>query len=192
MHTHRKIRFALCIAAALCSVALRAAFAGEESVPANPPAPSVVPNPVPVSKGELSRFAEFLDEHPVIEARLRENPSLTHNPAFQRNHPSLVQFLVRHPAISTELSAKPHWFIHRELAHQSAIPPTRAQLAEFDHFLDSHPGLEKQLVQRPKLLRQPDFLGSYPELHEYLKRHPAIDRASESKPGRLPKPERRN
>lgn len=191
MRTDRKIRFALAAAAALCSFALLPAAAVEESGPFNPPAPAAAIAPIPTPKSDLSQFEEFLDHHPTIEARLRESPSLTSNPAFRQNHPSLVHFLAHHPGVSTELNARPHWFIHRELARQSATPPTQEQLTEFDHFLDSHPGLEKSLLQHPRLLRQPDFLGHHPELHEYLKRHPAIDRTGESKPGRLMRNERR-
>lgn len=192
MHTVRNIPFALGAALPLCWFALLPALAGEESISADLPAPAAAMASSPTPKGELSRFEEFLDQHPTIEARLRESPSLTSNPAFQRNHPALVQFLARHPAISAELSARPHWYIHRELARQSPTPPTQEQLAELDHFLDSHPGVEKLLVQHPRLLRQSDFLRNHPELHEYLNRHPAIDRVGESKPRRLIKTERKN
>ncbi len=192
MHTGRKIRFALGTAAALCSLAALPALVAADGMPANPPAPPVATSPDPTATGELARFGAFLEQHPNIEARLRENPTLADNPAFQRNHPLFAQFLARHPGISAELAARPRWFVHRELVRQSAAPITRAQLAEFDRFLDLHPRLERLLVLHPRLLRQPEFLNNYPELREYLKRHPGVNRDSESKPDRLMKGERRD
>lgn len=189
MSTDPNLRLALCTIAALCSCALLPAVA-QDGLPASPPAPPAGPNPGPISEGELARFEGFLDQHPGIEARLRENPDIIGSPAFQKNHPLFVQFLARHPGISAELAAKPRWFVHRELVRQSAAPVTRAQVLEFDRFLDQHPRLEKLLAQHPQLLRHPEFLNSNPELHEYLRRHPGIDRATESKPGRLMKRER--
>jgi uncharacterized protein VirK/YbjX len=191
MNTNRNFRSALGLMAALCSLVTLPAIAPDDTVAPQPAAPAAT-NPGPITDGELARFESFLDQHPNIEARLRENPDIVNNPAFQKNHPLIAQFLARHPEISAELSARPRWFIHRELVRQSATPVTRAQVAEFDRFLDQHPRLEKQLVQHPQLLRHPEFLNSNPELHEYLKRHPGIDRASESKPGRLLKREQRN
>lgn len=184
MSTDHNLRFAFGLAAALCSFAVNPACA-QDGIPANPPAPSAAIKPGATANGELTRFEEFLDQHPNIEARLRENPDIASNPAFQKNHPQLAQFLARHPEISAELATKPRWFVHRELARASATPVTRAQVVEFDRFLDQHPRLEKLLAQHPQLLRHPEFLDSNPDLHEYLKRHPEIDRATEARPGRL-------
>ena len=190
MQTDRFIRLALRAAAVLLSSASLPALAQENQAPASPPAPSVVSSPGPITKGELTRFERFLDQHPNIEARLRDNPAIANNPAFQKNHPQFAGFLSQHPGLSAELAARPRWFIHRELARQSATPITHAQMAEFDRLLDQHPALEKQLAQHPQLLRSPDFLNAHPELHEYLKQHPGLDRAAESKPGRLMERER--
>jgi len=191
MSTDPHLRIAVRLLAGLCVFAVLPAFA-EDRVPANPAGPPAATNPGAISDGELARFEGFLDQHPAIEARLRENPDIVNNPAFQKNHPVFAQFLARHPEISAELAAKPRWFVHRELVRQSATPVTHAQMVEFDRFLDQHPRLEHLLAQHPQLLRHPEFLNNNPELHDYLKRHPGIDRASESKPGRLMKREQRN
>jgi len=193
MHPVGKIRFALGVAAALCALALRPALLAEDRAdgPANPTAPAGATSPGQ-APGGLLRFELFLDQHPNIEARLAENPAILNNQAFQRNHPVIAQFLARHPAIGAELAAQPRWFVHRELARVSAAPVTREQLAGFDHFLDLHPGLDRLLVQHPRLLQRAEFLHNNPELHEYLKRHPAADRAGEFRPERTTKGERRN
>ena len=131
--------------------------------------------------GELTRFEEFLDQHPNIEARLRENPALANNSAFQKNHPQFAEFLNQHRNISAEIAAKPRWFIHRELGRKSTSPITHQQIAEFDRFLDQHPELEKQLAEHPNLLHHSDFLNAHLELHEHLNKHPDLDRSPESK-----------
>ena len=186
MSTYRKIRLTLGAVAALgMFCALPCLAAGDQP-----------PTPVPTgtgatTAGELYHFESFLDEHPSIEARLREEPAIMSNPAFQRNHPQITQFLARHPEFKAQLAARPRMFVHLELARHSATPVTRAQIAEFDRMLDQHPGLEKMLIQQPHLLRQPEFIGKYAELREYLKRHPGLERARESRPGRSLRIERK-
>jgi hypothetical protein len=140
----------------------------------------------------LAAFGEFLDQHPEIEARLREHPGLINNPAFQKNHQAVPQFLALHPDIRPNLAQQPRWFVHRELGRQSEAPMSREQLADFDRLLDQHPGLEKALVQQPRLLRQSDFIGKHAELRDYLKRHPGSDRANEPKRDRRKKADRKN
>jgi hypothetical protein len=190
MQPDRIIRLVLRVAAISLSSVSVPVLAQEVTVPAGAPAQSAATGPAPMTTDEVARFERFLDQHPVIEARLRENPDIARNPAFQKNHPLFAGFLNQHPEISAELAARPRWFIHRELVRQSAAPVTRAQVAEFDRFLDQHPALEKQLAQHPNMLRAPDFLGAHPELQDYLRQHPGINRASESKPGRLMERER--
>jgi hypothetical protein len=153
---------------------------------------AAVPGPGTGAAGELSGFGTFLEQHPGIEERLREDPALMQDPAFQRNHPMIARFLARHPEITAQLAARPRWFLHWELARQSGTPVTRAQLAEFDRFLDQHPALEQQLIQHPQLLRQPDFLNSHPELRDHLKRYFGGERGNERRPERPLKAERKN
>jgi hypothetical protein len=182
MHFLKNIRLSLGTMTALLALVSWPAKAEENRPPADSPA---VADPGPITNGELARFEGFLDQHPTIEARLRENSALINDPAFLKNHPQLAEFFADHPGISAELAAKPRWFIHSELVRQSAAPVSPEQVVEFDHFLDQHPELAKQLAQHPQLLRQADFLNSHPELHEYLNQHPSIARAAESKPGNL-------
>ena len=193
MITDRNLRRMLAALAVLgAGVVHRAGGAQEAPAPPAAVPPAATPVAEPVTAGELARLEGFLDQHPNIEERLRENPALTDNAAFQKNHPQLAQFLARHPGIAAELSARPRWFIHREIIRQSAGQVTRGQLAEFDRFLDQHPGVEKQLRQRPRLLRQPDFLTGQPELREFVRLHPAFDRAGDAKADRLRRFERKN
>jgi hypothetical protein len=132
----------------------------------------------PAPNAEIARFGSFLDTHPAIEARLRENVALLNDPVFLKNHPQLANYLNAHPNVKGFLANRPRWFIHRELTRptQAPAPASSAQVAELDRFLDQHPDLARQLVQRPQLLRQQQFLNSHPALRDYVKQHPELIR----------------
>ncbi len=49
---------------------------------------------------------------------------------------------------------------------------TRLQVANFDRFLDLHPGLEKSLTQNPSLINSQAFLAAHPSLDSWLRAHP--------------------
>jgi len=171
MHRRRTLPPLLSACLAL-GLGLARAAAAADAVPGAAPEPAVVA-PAPEGRGELARFEAFLDSHPNVEARLRENVGLLTNEAFLRNHPYIAQFLNRHPGLAADLAAHPRWFIHRELARVVGEPLSREQLAEFDHYLDQHPALEHALATHPGLLRRQEFLGRNPELKELVRRRTA-------------------
>jgi hypothetical protein len=193
MNLARKTRLTLGLATvALWSWTAPPARAATGNDSGNTKAAAVSPGPGPETAGGLAGFGTFLEQHLVIEGRLREDPALLQDPAFQRNHPTIAQFLARHPEIAAQLAARPRWFLHRELARQFGPAVTRAQLAEFDRFLDQHPALEQLLIQHPQLLHQPDFLNSHPELRDHLKRNFGVERGNGLRPERPLKAERKN
>jgi len=49
---------------------------------------------------------------------------------------------------------------------------TRLQVANFDRFLDLHPGLETSLIQNPSLVNSKTFLAAHPSLAGWLSAHP--------------------
>jgi phage-related protein len=51
---------------------------------------------------------------------------------------------------------------------------TRAQLAGFDRFLDSHPELAEQLRKDPSLVKNEEFRENHPALQEFLQQHPGV------------------
>jgi hypothetical protein len=55
-------------------------------------------------------------------------------------------------------------------------------LANTDNYLDQNPQLEEQLSRNPKLVDNPRFVASHPELHEYLQTHPHARQAWKSHP----------
>jgi hypothetical protein len=192
MNLARKTRLTLGLATvALWSRTALPARAAVGGGTADTPAVAVDSGSGPEAAGELAGFGAFLEQHSVIEGRLREDPALLQDPAFRRNHPTIARYLARHPEITVQLAARPRWFLHRELARQFGPAITRAQLAEFDRFLDQHPALEKLLIQHPQLLRQSDFLNKYPELRDHLRRNFGVERGNGLRPERPSKAERK-
>ncbi len=165
------------LAVVLCLAPLaRAQEAGEGGTVAS--AAPATTNPNSGMAAEVNRFGKFLDTHPAIEARLRENAALLNDPVFLKNHPPLANFLTEHPNVRGALANRPRWFIHRELTRPTPAPApaSPAQVAELDRFLDQHPDISRQLAEKPQLLRQPQFLNSHPALRDYVKQHPDLVR----------------
>jgi hypothetical protein len=155
----------------------------DADTPAAPAAPAAETKPGPPPVNEVARFGAFLDQHPAIEARLRENAALLDDPVFLKNHPQLATYLASHPNVKAELAKRPRWFLPRELSRPTPAPAPAnpRQVAELDKFLDQHPDIARQLAQRPQLLRQPQFLNSHPVLREYVNQHPEIVRPAAPK-----------
>jgi len=64
-----------------------------------------------VTRGELSSFNEFLDDHNNISGELSKNPSLANNQEYIENHPALRDYLKAHPEVHEELSENPQSFL---------------------------------------------------------------------------------
>ncbi|WP_404423792.1 hypothetical protein [Nibricoccus sp. IMCC34717] len=128
----------------------------------------------------VEAFAHFLDAHPLIDQRLRENARLADNPIFLRNHPKLADFFASHPEVASALAAHPRWALDRELSHASP-----GEKVEFDRFLDQHPKIARELEHHPHLLSQDAFLASHAEAREFLEKHPGVRHHLESRRARI-------
>src|ERR1051326_4402956 len=51
---------------------------------------------------------------------------------------------------------------------------THRELANFDHFLDGHPAIERELTHKPGLVNDSRYINSHPELKEFLATHPGV------------------
>src|ERR1700752_2014138 len=56
-----------------------------------------------ITRQELARFDQFLDDHREIAEQLRKDPSLVDNQDHERNHPELQRYLEDHPVIREQL-----------------------------------------------------------------------------------------
>ncbi len=130
------------------------------------------------TRAELARFDQFLDDHPHIAEQLRKDPSLVDNPDYERNNPELQQYLQDHPGIRDAIKENPNAFMRDEDRydrHEGGRDDiTRAELAHFDQFLDSHREIAEQLRKDPSLVDNPEFERSHPALQTYLRDHPEI------------------
>jgi hypothetical protein len=66
-----------------------------------------------VSWRDVRRFEDFLDSHPRIAQRLRNNPDLVNDRQFLANHDELRDFLRDHPDLRRSLQANPYAFVER-------------------------------------------------------------------------------
>jgi hypothetical protein len=65
-------------------------------------------------------------------------------------------------------------------AQSQTCPPdqnsyaNRQDVAEFDHFLDSHSGLAEKLRSDPSLANDQEFIEDNSDLQSFLQQHPGI------------------
>jgi len=132
------------------------------------------PNP-DITRRELQNFDNFLDTHPAVDQELTKNPRLIEDPSYIAAHPELKTFLGDHPDVREEMKETPRFFMHREEQFdKSGRDITHREAASLDVFLDTHPGVERELRKDPSLVKNPEFLSRHPEFSEYLGKHPAV------------------
>ncbi len=138
-----------------------------------------VPDRDDVSRRQLASFDNFLNTHPEIAERLRNDPSLVNNREFVENHPALQQYLQQHPEIREEISRNPNGFMdqqerfdRREDRRDHDV--TRGELANMDRFMDNHPEIAEQLRKDPSLVNNREFVENHLALQQFLAEHPGV------------------
>ena len=69
---------------------------------------------------------------------------------------------------------------------------TKQEVAAFDHFLDQHPDINRELRQNPSLVNDPAYRQRHPELGEFLQNHPRVREELRENPKRFMQRERRH
>ena len=135
---------------------------------------------------ELANLDRFLDSHPEIAEQVRKNPSLLDNSKWVSGHPELQTFLSQHPQLHDELKENPNAFMSAEnrydqredqrpnMGGRGDRDVNRAELANMDRFMDSHPEVAEQLRKDPSLVDNKRFVDSHPEFREFLAQHPGV------------------
>jgi len=59
----------------------------------------------------------------------------------------------------------------------------RAELRNFDQFLDSHPQIKAELSRNPSLVNNREFLEKHQELRAFLESHPGVREELRQNPG---------
>ena len=154
------------------------ACAQTDANPARPvPAPAPPPpSALPVVQRALREFDRFLDHHPVLEDQLRLDAGLVASSAFLEKSPELRDFLKANVNVAEGLKVYPRYFLNRALLRQASAPLTFKELAPFKDLFQREPGLERELIENPELIRDPAFLQSHAALHALFVEQPALAR----------------
>ena len=178
---HRNIGLALLTLSACFALSQPAAA---QSAPAQDTRPAQDRD---ATRAELANFDRFLDSHREIADQLRKDPSLVDNREFVTNHPALQTYLQDHPAVREAIKQDPNGFMkdenrfdRREDDHDR--DSHRAELENFDRFLDSHREISEQLRKDPTLVDNREFVTSHPALQTYLQDHPTVREAIRQNP----------
>lgn len=131
------------------------------------------------TRGELASFDRFLDSHPELAEKLRQDPSLINNHKFVSHSHALRDYLKEHPEVREELKENPNAFMRQEQRfdrHDDVRDGdvTRGELVNMDRFLDSHPEIAEQLRRNPSLGNDRTFVKNHPALQEFFEQHPGV------------------
>jgi len=128
----------------------------------------------------LTSFNAFLNDHPWIAKKLRENPRLVNDNDFLKDNHELPQWLDDHPDAREEFKAHPREFMRRERdfelygRYQAGGDAKRAEVARFEAFLDRHGEIREDLFKHPDRVRRPEYQENHPALREFLASHPGV------------------
>src|SRR6201984_1459491 len=125
-----------------------------------------------ITRQELARFDEFLDNHQEIEQQLRRDPSLVNDRDYVQTHPDLQTFLQNHPGVREEIKETPNYFMRQENRYERR--EDARTLAQFDPFLDKHREISEQLRRDPSLANNQQFVESHPALQSFLRDHTEV------------------
>jgi hypothetical protein len=65
-------------------------------------------------RADVTKFDQFLDNHPETAEQLRKDPSLVNNKEFIEKHQNLKEFLEQNPGVQDEIRENPNAFMHQE------------------------------------------------------------------------------
>jgi hypothetical protein len=131
------------------------------------------------TRGELASFDRFLDSHPELAEKLRQDPSLINNHKFVSHNHALRDYLKDHPEVREELTENANAFMRQEQRFDRRDDVrdgdvTRGELVNMDRFLDSHPEIAEQLRRNPSLVNDRTFVNNHPALQEFFEQHPGV------------------
>lgn|SRR5581483_5783805 len=128
---------------------------------------------------ETQDWVRFMNEHPWIANKLRQNPSLATSRDFLNGNRPLAQFLDAHPYVQSQFRADPNGFMGRAQAYaagqtQSAFDPHAPDYESLNLFMQNHKWIANQLKEKPSRATSADFLNENRELRDFLQAHPYL------------------
>lgn len=151
-----------------------------------------------ITRRDVAQFDQFLDGHREVAEQLRRTPSLIDDPQFLQNHPELNAYLEEHASVKQEVTARPDAFMRMEDLYDAndrnlrdhdaggagrdgfradangGGDDARAEIANFDQFLDGHREIAEQVRRDPSLCDNRDFVRDHPALDSYLRDNPGV------------------
>src|SRR6266851_3635928 len=144
---------------------------------------------------------QFVESHPALQSYLQDHPAiredLTRNPdAFMRQEERYDRREDANRDDARRLDNRDNDVRQdrdRDADRDAERPDNgrRAQLAQFDRFLDSHRETAEQLRRDPSLVKNQQFLQTHPALQTYLQQHPDIQQRLDQNPNAFMRQENR-
>src|SRR5258705_5386756 len=149
----------------------------------------------------LVKNQQFLQSHPALQSYLQDHPAiredLTRNPdAFMRQEERYDRREDANRDDARRFDNRDN-DVRQERDRDADRDPDRrdngrrAQLAQFDRFLDSHRETAEQLRRDPSLVKNQQFLQTHPALQTYLQQHPDIQKRLDQNPNAFMRQENR-
>jgi hypothetical protein len=82
-----------------------------------------------ISRGELARTDNYLDQHPEVAKELSRNPKLVDDPRYVNNHPGLKDFLEDHPKVREDIKSHPNAFMKRYRKYEGSPADEKREAA---------------------------------------------------------------
>ncbi len=149
----------------------------------------------------LVKNQEFLQNHPALQSYLQDHPAIRED--LTRNPDAFMRQEERYDRREDAARDDARRFDNRDNdARQDRDRDAdrdadrrdngrRAQLAQFDRFLDSHRETAEQLRRDPSLVKNQQFLQTHPALQTYLQQHPDIQQRLDQNPNAFMRQENR-
>jgi hypothetical protein len=109
------------------------------------------------------KWNRFLNQNPNFAERYRQNPDIVNDNSVMNDEPAVREFFRTNPEV-------------RRYAYNERGQTGRSDMdsanGDMSGFLATHPGLARQLRDRPGLINDPQFVQNHPNLDRYLRNHP--------------------
>jgi phage-related protein len=147
----------------------------------------------------LANNQQFVDSHPALQAFLRDHSEvrqdLSRNPNGYmqqinqyENRENPNNDLARNRVDNRQDNDNRQ---DRDRDMDRRDDDRRAQVAQFDRFLDTHRETAEQLRRDPSLVKNQQFLQNHPALQTYLQQHPDIQQRLDQNPNAFMRRENR-
>jgi hypothetical protein len=112
------------------------------------------------------KWNRFLAHNPNFAERYRENPGIVNDENVVNEEPELRELFRTDPEV------RRYAYSERREMGRADMDDMNSANGDMSGFLATHPGLARQLRDRPGLINDPQFVQNHPNLDRYLRNHP--------------------